>query len=397
MINVDNTTPTASVTADCPFNGDDGWCRAPVDIRVGGSTGGSGLQSLVYSYNGHVTTITTGSALFGAPATGSVDVYATNKLGRRSPTQSASFKVDGAGPTIEFRNATRRQINFKVNDSGSGVKRWTLQIFNARGESVFWQVSGIAFDGLLDWSGSHLPGGNYTVEIFASDVAGNESGYREGRFTLAAPTPTPTKIPVIQPLVNLLFPSATQRPTATPLPTAILIPSFTPRPTFVTVTPPTTQLSAPPSWRSFSGTVFWDRNGNSVQELDEPGLASVPIEVIASITGDHIMTYSGANGSYIATLPRSSGYVVKLHIPSGWFVITDAHVVSENGRDVIADFSMAYRSRALLLVVMLLMTLGILMMVSSVGLIRRAIAIRKVTTHFSEISADRTSHPRLRE
>lgn len=100
--------------------------------------------------------------------------------------------------------------------------------------------------------------------------------------------PTATPIPTLTATEALPTPTSTPlppTPTATPIPT----PTHTP-----TATPFPTQTSTPTPIPTYplSGIVFFDHNGNGIQDQGEPPIEGIPITV------GSLSTTSGADGSY---------------------------------------------------------------------------------------------------
>ncbi len=412
-VNIDKTPPSVSLTATCPAPGENGWCKAPVNVVLSGSSLGAPVVSATYSIDdGNETSLGSPRTSFGLTGgTHTAKGYVTNSIGKKSQVLSGSAKVDGAPPTIEFRGADRSAFYFRIADSESGVKTWSLQVFDEQGAQVFRRDSAGEFNGELSWevpkgqSDSHRIGGlawmlpqlttTFLVDIFARDNAGNENAVRRIKFTLnaiATPIPTATRTPTSAPRVAVVIqPSVTPRPSATHLPTATPLPSFTPQATAVAmiVNPP-----APPKpitvWRTFAGKVFLDVNSNGVQDDNEPGLGGMEIEIRASVTGDRIATYSGDDGSYVATLPRGAGYVVKLiHPGSRLLTLPESRVVQELGSDVVTDFGLRDSILILSIVVIISVAFTIFVVVQTASLDRRAEAIRRLTNVIESLAQHR--------
>ncbi len=255
ILNVDNTAPEVSVSLNCPLPGKNGWCWAPVRVTIQGSDAGSGAASLSYEYRDAVKTINTNSTMFVEGQGGTfqvVNAFVVDALGQQSASKSATFKIDGAPPALSFTGGDSSGLAVSVADSESGVERWTLQVFDADGQSMFWRDFFGPFTGSVSWESVALPAGAYAAEIFAGDHAGLENHLGRFDFTLArTPTPTATHTTVA---ARSILPSptvaATLQPTAsaTPLPTATTMPSPTPAAVAAVVSPlpaPTMPASIP--------------------------------------------------------------------------------------------------------------------------------------------------------
>jgi len=100
--------------------------------------------------------------------------------------------------------------------------------------------------------------------------------------------PTATPIPTPTATEALPTPTSTPRP---PTPTATLIPTPTHTPT-ATPSPTPTSTPTPVPTYTLSGIVFFDYNGNGIQDGGEPPIEGVPITV------GGLSTTSGVDGSY---------------------------------------------------------------------------------------------------
>mgnify|MGYP001595759244 FL=1 len=141
----------------------------------------------------------------------------------------------------------------------------------------------------------------FKINIFAKDNAGHENGLLQAQFTLnviATPLPTftPTSAPQKAAVLPAVVNTATARPSATPLPTTTQSPSPAATGIRVAALPHAPLPAAPLRLRTVSGQVFWDRNGNGVRDLDEPGLGNIPLNVRVSVIGGGMTTYSGDDG-----------------------------------------------------------------------------------------------------
>lgn len=116
--------------------------------------------------------------------------------------------------------------------------------------------------------------------------------------TVASPTATPPS----QIVVPTITPTEEPSPTPSPTETTTLQPSPTPVP------PTPTPTSTPLPVHTLSGHVFFDYNGNGLQDDGEPGIqdAAVCIDSLESA----LCSISGPNGSYsIANVPAGSHQV----------------------------------------------------------------------------------------
>jgi hypothetical protein len=226
-LNVDNTSPTMNLEVNCPAQGDNGWCKAAVNVRLNAADAGSGVASIIYDYNNETKTIhSTGVEMAsGVGGVSTINVYALDNLNQRSETKSAQIKIDGAPPTIQLAGADSHTLNVSVSDTQAGIAKWSLQVLNPANQSVLWNEATGAYNGLINWNNNDLPAGTYTVQIFARDNAGHEQSLRSS-FNVAAnnavafvaPTPIPTATPLPRIIVNI---QPTKIPTPTQAATAI--------------------------------------------------------------------------------------------------------------------------------------------------------------------------------
>lgn len=118
----------------------------------------------------------------------------------------------------------------------------------------------------------------------------------------ATPTFTPTKIPT---------PTQTPKPTDTPTPTRTPTPTSTQTPTPTETPEPTdTPTPTPIPTYTLSGIVFFDYNGNGVQDEGEP-----PVEGAKVTVGD-LATVSGADGSYVLENVPAGNRKVQVESPT---------------------------------------------------------------------------------
>jgi hypothetical protein len=407
-INVGNNPPVSSLEATCPAPGSNGWCKAPINVVVSaGST--APLQSVSYWIDGNSdTTVNQGSTSFGITGgVHSASTYATSILGKKSNTVTkADLKVDGSPPTIEFRGATQTALIFRVSDGDSGVQSWTLQVFNAQGQTVFYKDGAGEFNGDLAWSQSRggssgigklyslLPQSNqFKINIFAKDNAGHQNGVQQAQFTLNViatplptftPTSTPHKVAVLPAVIN----TATARPSATPMPTTTQPTNPTATGIRVAALPPAPLPIAPLRLRTVSGYVFWDRNGNGVRDLDEPGLGNIPLNVRVSVIGGGMTTYSGDDGAFVVTVSQGPAYVIQPLPSAGWFG-DEQKVLPDIGADMQIDFALTRASLVWLVSLFVLGGVLFWMLVVSVTQDRRAHALWKLAGVVSSLTQRR--------
>jgi len=335
-------------------------------------------------------------------------------LGKKSNTVTkGDLKVDGAPPTIEFRGATQTALVFRVSDSDSGVQSWTLQVFNAQGQSVFYKDGLGEFNGDLTWSPNRgassgvgklyslLPQSNqFKINIFAKDNAGHQNGVQQAQFILNViatplptftPTSTPNKIAVLPAVVN----TATARPSATPMPTTTQHPNPTATGIRVAAAPPALRQpdaaplpAAPLRLRTVSGHVFWDRNGNGVRDVEEPGLGNIPLNVRVSVIGGGMTTYSGDDGSFVVTVSQGPAYVIQPLPSAGWFG-DEQKVLPDIGADMQIDFALTRASLVWLVSIFILGGVLFWMLVVSVTQDRRAHALWKLVGVMSSLTQRR--------
>ncbi len=139
--------------------------------------------------------------------------------------------------------------------------------------------------------------------------------------------------------------------------------------------------------RSIRGVVFWDRNGNGVQDADEPGLSNVSVEIKVSVVGATITTYTDASGVYQAIFPDGPSYVVKPYLWLGWFTAFPEQVFANGGGDLIVNFPVMRPSAWL--VVLLVMSLIILGAMVVAVFDRRPLAYMALAKEFEIIARRR--------
>ena len=109
---------------------------------------------------------------------------------------------------------------------------------------------------------------------------------------LLAGCATPATGPTATPTQVMVAPTATPvAPTEVPAATPTAIPTSTPTPT-VMPTPEPTSTPIPVPTYTLSGTVFFDYNGNGLQDEGEPPIEGVPVSVAG------LRTISGPDGRY---------------------------------------------------------------------------------------------------
>ncbi|HUR68972.1 MAG TPA: hypothetical protein VM370_06970, partial [Candidatus Thermoplasmatota archaeon] len=164
---IDATAPVADVTAACGLPGTNGWCRDLVTLSASGSDATSGVASVACVLDGSASDCSTSVASLGAHA---FDVVVQDVAGN-SATRSASFRIDGAVPTLALTSAC----------SAPGLADWCLGsvAFAAVASD---DVSGLstllcAVDG-ADADCSALGAatdGAHSVVAIATDAAGNSA------------------------------------------------------------------------------------------------------------------------------------------------------------------------------------------------------------------------------
>lgn len=141
--------------------------------------------------------------------------------------------------------------------------------------------------------------------------------------------PLPTWVPTAAPPTFTATPTATPTPVqATPTPptatvTPVLSPTATstpsPMPTSTATLPPTPTSTATPPVNGIGNRVWRDDNANGLQDVGEPGLAGVTIQL--EDAQDHVLksTTTNANGNYLFTkLQPQFGYFVRVILPPGY-------------------------------------------------------------------------------
>ncbi len=385
LLNVDNTPPRTFISPDCPLPGASGWCRGPVAVSLSANDSGAGIASLTYTHNDKAVTINGSAAQFvaGQGGTHTVTAYATDALGHRSPVESAVVLVDGAPPSLDFTGASASGLFVSIADSESGVKSWTVQVFDAAsGASVFYTDKRGAFWGTVPVS---LAPGAYTVEIFASDEAGNESHFGRTAFiVLAQPTTMPTATEIV-PVYVVSQPTAAAIPaTATAMPTATAIP---PTPAAMAVV---TQREEPEPQKFIlvEGVVFRDTNGNGAQDAGEPGIGGARVEIVTA-GGAAQSLISDATGAYSARVPAGKRYLLRIVPPLGLLLTTPGSVVVMES-DVRGYAAFGFNMRGMLAIaITLIVVLMFSIWLATAMLDRRPSAMRSLAGELVAIRSQR--------
>lgn len=314
-------SPLAYIELACSLPGDDGWCKALVTVTLRGQVNGISIVRLNYLYEDDLKIANGGKFSFdeGRPGEHTVRLTATDSLGRVSPQAVSAFKVDGAPPTIVFNGGTDSMLDVAIADATSGVARWTVQIFDESGQSVFWREGSGELSAPLSWSAP--ADGVYYLSVFARDGAGHEASLERAPFSVDVPA----AVEVVRDVLLLLLPP-------TPTPTAIASPP-TPHPTATRSAPtPTREATAiavvqPPSVPAapalvpVAGIVFHDANGDGIQSVGEAGLGNVRIEIVAG--GETTSLVTDSTGGYHLMLPGGGRFLLRVIAPgANWFATT---------------------------------------------------------------------------
>lgn len=174
-------------------SGDAGWFVSDVTGTASASdpAPGSGLASLEISVDGGGWGAY-GGALVLSDGEHTVELRAADGAGN-SAQESLVVRVDTQPPEIDLSTGTSfcpecgqsLDVELSVQDSGSGIVEWSL----AAGGVLVVSGSGPASQ-TLDWDGSGLGGGSYTLTVEARDAAGNTIATSDS-FDLIQPTPPP--------------------------------------------------------------------------------------------------------------------------------------------------------------------------------------------------------------
>ena len=388
--------PSATINLSCSLPGDHGWCRAPVTVHLAGSVGGVTIDHLNYAYDG-ASSVASGSAHSFAetvPAvTHGVSLTATDALGRTSPTVKADFKLDGEAPVIVLGSSTPTQLNVRVSDAHSGILRWTLQVFDSDGQSVFWTERTSTFSGTLDW----LPArsGQYEIEVFARDWAGNESTSGREPFAVELPVLAQIVNPILSAFLPPVRPAGVATSTAVPTQAATEIPSPTPQASPAPASTPVVVAELPPVVEpepamlvSISGIVYRDFNRDGQQNGNEPGLGNVQIKIIIGGSGQVITITTAPDGTYTLDLPRGKRYVVEIVTPNGLFLTTSGStLIMENESRRFSVFGLGQSPLPYWLFGLFGM-FGLVWLGSS-ALDRRAGAVRSLSTELQHLASRR--------
>ena len=224
---------------ECVLPGNDGWCRMPVTVRVFGHAAGSPIDRLDYVRDGQLSSASGEFVTFEDGINGAHTIIATaiDLLGRQSASASQSFKVDRSLPMAQFDGYSDNALNIAISDQGAGVTRWTVQVFDGKGGSVFYQEGSGPFTGELSWV---VAPGIHQVEMFVRDGAGNEAHFPRTLFAVTAPSPAS----VLEQVFGFFAPTATATPrplTSTPRPASATPTSSVPT---ATLFPPTSTAIA---------------------------------------------------------------------------------------------------------------------------------------------------------
>lgn len=256
--------PTASVEVDCGLPGDGDWCRMPITVRLFGHAAGSPIARLDYQLDDEQMTAPGDFFRFEAGVNGehTVTLTATDFLGRQSIGASRSFKVDRSLPRAVFAGYDHNLLNLAISDEGSGVVQWTVQIFDGKDQSVFYEDGNGPFAGALSWVAAP---DLYQIELFIRDAAGNESHFPRTVFAVASPSP----VSVFEQVFGLF----TVRATATPKPTTV---SVTPVPILTS----TLRATRIPLITTLSPVATLLPSATATQ----PNVSVTPVPVISEVT-----------------------------------------------------------------------------------------------------------------
>ena len=192
-VRIDGTAPAA--TASAPQAPPSGWHRAPVEVAVGASDAGSGVDRLSWRVDG-------GAAVSGPPtrvAVGAdgehvVSVTATDLAGNTSAEAQAALRIDRTPPTVTFSGLDEAAVVdlgtpvlAAASDQHSGLADVAMWVSTSRGGR-----QPVVPGALLTSAGPT------TIEVRATDVAGNEVTI-ERHLTVEGddtPAPSDNQVPV---------------------------------------------------------------------------------------------------------------------------------------------------------------------------------------------------------
>ena len=181
----DLTAPTSGSTWSKSFaapNATSGSNNAGQGPGVGANASGLGyypVEITITDDYGNVTTVNTSTASFG-------DTLKLKVLEKTVPV--ASITSPSSGATV---HTGKPIINFKLTDSGSGIKptECYVQIDSGTAVKVTATGSGTTYTGSYTPS-STLADGSHTIKVYGYDYDGNKSNVASSTFTIDTVPPT---------------------------------------------------------------------------------------------------------------------------------------------------------------------------------------------------------------
>lgn len=169
-VRVDSAAPTTQITTG--GTGANGWYRGPVQVGFSPSDPESGVAFTMYRVDGGQTQIYSAPFTISGEGQHEVLYYSNDKLGHNEAQQSATIRIDSTLPTAQISasgtvggNGYYKgpvQFTIAASDSGSGVAGINYRI-NGGATQVYGAPVTISVDG------------NYSVDYWSVDVAGNVS------------------------------------------------------------------------------------------------------------------------------------------------------------------------------------------------------------------------------
>jgi len=186
-VRVDSAAPTTQITTG--GTGANGWYRGPVQVALTPTDPESGINVTLYRLDGGQTQVYSGPFTVSGEGQHEVLYYSVDKLSHYEAQQSATIRIDSILPaasnsvsgTIGGNGYYKGPVQFTItaSDNMSGVGNIYYRI-NGGGTQTYGSPFTISSDG------------NYTVDYWSVDMAGNVSGV----------TTVPLKIDATAPLTQ---------------------------------------------------------------------------------------------------------------------------------------------------------------------------------------------------
>ncbi len=183
-VRVDSAAPTTQITTG--GTGANGWYRGPVQVALSASDPESGVGFTMYRVDGGQTQIYGGPFTITGEGQHEVLYYSNDKLSHFEAQQSATIRIDSTLP------AAQSSVSGIVGGNGyyKGPVQFTITASDSRSgvASTFYRINGgptqvyvAPFTISVD--------GNYSVDFWCVDVAGNVSGGGTSSFKIDISAP----------------------------------------------------------------------------------------------------------------------------------------------------------------------------------------------------------------